>query len=43
MEALAELKEIAKIERATHNIYAYFVTTPDGLEQFDCEDDGDFI
>ncbi|KAI6207231.1 Protein IMPACT-like protein [Aphelenchoides fujianensis] len=41
MAALAELKENAKIARATHNIYAYRCLTPDGLEVADCADDGE--
>lgn len=41
MSALAELKENNKIGRATHNMYAYFVTIPPHLEYSDCEDDGE--
>ncbi len=42
MDALAQLKEEnSKIARATHNIYAYLVRLPSGVEQCDCEDDGE--
>lgn len=36
-----ELKENNKIARATHNIYAYTVTSSEGHEQADCYDDGE--
>lgn len=41
MAALSQLCENTKIARATHNMYAYVIKLPNGLELSDCEDDGE--
>ncbi|CAD5230931.1 unnamed protein product [Bursaphelenchus okinawaensis] len=41
MEALSQLLENSKIARATHNMYAYIIKLPNGIELSDCEDDGE--
>ncbi|CAD5233869.1 unnamed protein product [Bursaphelenchus xylophilus] len=41
LEALSQLLENGKIARATHNMYAYVIKLPNGIELSDCEDDGE--